>query len=259
MRKRLFLLSLAALLGFIPRVQAANFTVSTDAELITAITAANSNNQDDTITLSANIALTAAVDSTDGANGLPSIGADGGNSLTIEGAGFTISRSGAATFRLMHISNGAEVYINNLTMSNGLANAGGLGTLGAAIYTAGALTVADSTFSNNVATTVSGLGAGIFANRVNLNVTRSVFSTNQAAMGAAIYSYNNSSTVTDSLFSNNQSQYGGGALSNESANLTLSNSTITGNSAPSSYGGALYQLGATAILTNNTITNNSAG
>ncbi len=259
MRKLLFFLFLTALLGLIPRVQAANFTVSTDAELIAAITTANSNNQDDTITLSANITLTAAIDFTDGANGLPSIGADGGNSLTIEGAGFTITRSSAAAFRLMHIMSGAEVYINDLTMTNGLASAGGLGTLGGAIYTAGALTIADSTFSNNAATTVSGLGAAIFVNRVNLNVTRSVFSANQGAMGAAIYSYNNSSTVTDSLFSNNQSQYAGGALVSESANLNLSNSTISGNSAPSGYGGALYQLGATAILTNNTITNNSAG
>ncbi len=58
MRKFFFFLSLATLLGIIPRVQAATFTVSTAAELIAAITAANSNNQDDTITLSANIALT---------------------------------------------------------------------------------------------------------------------------------------------------------------------------------------------------------
>ncbi|MBK8033334.1 MAG: DUF11 domain-containing protein [Chloroflexi bacterium] len=259
MRKFFFFLSLATLLGIIPRVQAATFTVSTAAELIAAITAANSNNQDDTITLSANIALTSATDFTDGVNGLPSILADGGNSLTIEGAGFTITRSGAATFRLMHIASGAEVYINHLTMTNGLATGGGLGTLGGAIYTAGALTIADSTFSNNVATSTSGLGAAIFVNRANLNVARSVFSANQAAMGAAIYSYLNSSTITASLFTNNQSQSGGGALVSESANLNLSNSTVSGNSAPSSYGGALYQLGATAILTNNTITNNSAG
>ena len=125
MRKFLLFLSVAALLGLIPRVQAANFTVSTAAELIAAINTANGNNQDDTITLSADIALTIANDFTSGANGLPSILADGGNSLTIEGAGFTITRSSAATFRLMHIASGAEVYINHLTMTNGLANGGG--------------------------------------------------------------------------------------------------------------------------------------
>ncbi len=256
MRKFLLFLSVAALLGLIPRVQAANFTVSTAAELIAAINTANGNNQDDTITLSADIALTIANDFTSGANGLPSILADGGNSLTIEGNNFTITRTGAATFRLMHISPGAEVFINDLTMSNGLANAGGLGTMGGAIMSAGALTIADSRFSDNVATG-SGFGGAITAYQGSLTVTRSVFSDNQAGYGGAIFIDNIAATITTGLFTNNQGQFGG-AFAAEGGNLNFSNNTFSGNSA-STQGGALYVgFNATTLLTNNTITGNSA-
>ncbi len=105
-------------------VLAASFTVNSAAGLINAINTANTNNADDVITLSANIILT-AVDN--GLNGLPVIQTDSGHSLTIEGSGYTISRSGAAPdFRILQVGPGANVIINDLTITGG-SNAPGAG------------------------------------------------------------------------------------------------------------------------------------
>jgi len=140
---------------------------------------------------------------TDGANGLPVILDDGGHSLTIEGNGFSISRSGATAFRIMHISLGANVFLNKVRIQNGLANAGGLGTLGGGIYSAGTLSVDNSTFSENTAATTSGFGAGIFINRGNLTLRNSYFTNNHASYGAGIYNYLNTATITGNTFSGN--------------------------------------------------------
>jgi len=116
--------SLLASLFITQPVYAASFNVSTPAELIAAINTANTNNSDDIITLSANITLT-AIDN--GQNGLPVILTDGGHSLTIEGGGFTLSRNGAAPdFRILQVGPGANVTINDLTITGG-SNAPGAG------------------------------------------------------------------------------------------------------------------------------------
>jgi len=69
----------------------------TESDLIGAINSANSNNADDTILLCNNIALT-AVDNTssNGPNGLPLIGADGGHKLIVSG-GRGVSNNPALT------------------------------------------------------------------------------------------------------------------------------------------------------------------
>ena len=51
-------------------VQAATFTASSAAELITTINSANSNGTDDVITLTSNITLSAVDNITNGPNGL---------------------------------------------------------------------------------------------------------------------------------------------------------------------------------------------
>ncbi len=86
---------LSALLIPAPRAQAAMFDLSTcdpdplvnGSNLIAAITAANSNGASDTIQLGACAYRLSSIDNTvGGANGLPSIQADGGNTLAIVGA-----------------------------------------------------------------------------------------------------------------------------------------------------------------------------
>lgn len=259
MRKFIYLALITLILCFIPKTEAATFTVSNSTDLIAAITAANTNGQADTITLTADIVLMVTDNVTDGNNGLPSILADGGNSLTIEGNGFTIRRgAGAASFRIMHIDAGANVFLNDLGIENGLANAGGLGTLGAGIYTEGSLTIDRGVFTGNTAVGISGLGAGILSNQANLTITNSNFSGNNAGgTGGAIYNYQNTATLTGNTFAGNTSNSSGGAIGDEYSNTTLINNTFSGNTA-TDYGGAIYRLGGTSLMSNNTITNNSA-
>jgi LPXTG-site transpeptidase (sortase) family protein len=253
------LLSLIGVAVIASPAQAQSFNASNATELIQAINDANTNGQDDTITLTADIVLTAVDNTTDGVNGLPSILSDGGHSLTIEGNGFSISRSGGTAFRIIHIATGANVFIRNVSIENGLASASALGTLGAGIYSAGTLTVENSTFSGNTATTISGLGAGIFMNRGNLTLRNSYFTSNSGAMGVAVYNYQNTATITGNTFAGNTATNGGGAIGDENSNTTLINNTFSGNQAPSGNGGAIYRLGGTSVMTNNTVTGNTAG
>lgn len=265
--KRLFVFGIFLFLfsfGVVPPSSAANFIVNDEASLIAAINTANSNNQPDVITFNANIALTAIAESTptsEGANGLPSILPDGGNSLTIEGNGFTLSRSGAATFRIMRISLGANVFINDLTIENGLANAPGLGVMGGAIFTRGQLTIDNSIFRNNVANDGSnGLGGAIAVveTSANVTITNSTFTGNSAPpnSGGAIQNTRGTVFLRGNTFFNNNASNGGG-LETQGGNVTLINNTFSGNTA--NQGGGIY-TGSSAVLTlqNNTITNNTA-
>lgn len=242
-----------------PMARAATFTVTDAPGLIAALNTANSNNADDVIVLGADIVLTAVDNTADGQNGLPSIGGDSGHSLILDGQGHTLSRSGATAFRILHVASGATLTLRHIRIQNGLASAGGLGTLGAGLYSAGTLTVERSVFASNTATTSSGLGAGIFINQGATTLTESTFTGNTGAMGVGVYAYQATVHLTGNTFTGNSGTSGGAALANETGTVTLTNNTFSNNQSLTAYGGAVYQLGGSAVLTNNTLTGNSAG
>src|SRR5215470_11268628 len=98
--------------------EAANFTASTAAELVTAITTANGTVEADTITLTADITLR-AVDNVGyySRNGLPVIT----SAITIAGQGHTIHRdSGAPEFRLLEVSTTGDLTLQDTTVSGGI-------------------------------------------------------------------------------------------------------------------------------------------
>ncbi|NER20285.1 MAG: DUF4347 domain-containing protein [Symploca sp. SIO1C2] len=166
------------------------FTATDDASLIQAINDANANAEADTINLAGNITLTAVEDNTDGANGLPSITA--AEKLTIDGMGFTIARdAGAMTpnFRILHIALGAELELNNTTISNGVADAGGPGNNGGGIFNRGTLTLNNSTVSGNTANFRGGgiYNSGMVANAANVTLNSSTVSGNTAGSGGGIF------------------------------------------------------------------------
>jgi LPXTG-site transpeptidase (sortase) family protein len=181
-------------------VNAANFSVNDAATLISAINTANTNLEDDVITLTANIILTVADNG--GINGLPIILSDGGSRLTIEGAGFTISRSSTSNFRILEINSGANLTLNNLTISNG--NSGAAGGGGIYINNNAVVTILNSTFTNN--TSNAGFAGGAIYNSGSLNITGSTFSGNSgtgfSSDGGAIFS-NNAINITNSTFFGN--------------------------------------------------------
>jgi LPXTG-site transpeptidase (sortase) family protein len=253
-------------------VHAASFPVGDAASLILAITTANSNNANDTITLTANITLTAI---NNGVNGLPVILADSNHSLTIEGNGFAISRSsagGTPSFRIMEVDTGANLTLNNITISNGYADDGG-----GILNFGGTLTITNSTVSNNSAVSTdisSAYGGAIFNDSTGtLTIKNSTFTGNSAtslsnsgAIGGAIYNGSGGDlTIINSTFSDNQAIDNGsgggtgGAIVNNSSTLTIKNSTFSGNSASDSNGGIINGgLSGIMYLENTILANNTA-
>ena len=75
--------------------------------------------------------------------------------ITIQGTGETLTRTGAAAFRLFQVTAAGNLSLRNLTLSNGLAQGGaggasvnaggGAAGLGGAVYNQGTLTVSGST------------------------------------------------------------------------------------------------------------------
>jgi hypothetical protein len=124
----------------------------------------------------------------------------------------------------------------------------------------GTLTVTNSTLSGNC-TGVGGFGGGIFNYAGTATVTNSTLSGNSGSWnGGGICNWiSGSLIVANSTLSDNSARVpgfgdrGGGGIFNAST-LTLTNSTLYGNSAPG-FGGGLVNYG-TATLTSVTVTNN---
>jgi predicted outer membrane repeat protein len=211
------------------------------AGLIAAINTANTNNQADTIDLAAGCTytLTAINNTGDGPNGLPMIVSDGGNALIINGNGATITRVGAASFRLIYVASGATLSIQNLTLSNG-QNDGG------AALNYGTLSVSNSIISGNQS------GTGTILSFGTLTIDQSTFAGNMAGNGGALYA-GGAVTITNSTFSGNATVNNDGGALFAIGTMNIANSTFSGNSSVG-YGGALVTTaggGSPAVTINN--------
>ena len=143
---------------------ASTASVSTRAELVSAIAAAVGDNSDDTITLTSDITLSAAQ--------TVSIAVTDGHTLTIVGGGHTISGGNATrVFSTSTTNSGSAIALQNLTISNGLVTGAGgnapssgavagSDALGAAISNTGTLNISGVTFSGNKAAGGGGGAAG---------------------------------------------------------------------------------------------------
>jgi hypothetical protein len=188
------------------------------------------------------------------------------HNLAITGPGASsLTISGGNLYRVFE-NDGNTVTISGMTIVNGA----GKGTtsypgLGGAIYTYGNLTLTAVAFSSNSATE----GGAIWNDGI-LNVTNCVISGNTAATGmfsgegGAIFNYG-TLTITGSILSSNKATganaNGGGiatlylGTANPGA-LTVTNTTISGNSAVTE-GGGIMNGSATITITNSTISGNS--
>ncbi len=240
------------------------------ASLVTAVTAANGGTDGGVINLApgCTYTFTAANNNSDGEDALP----DMTGNLTINGNGATITRSASAPdFRFIIVDNGGSLAINNLTLSNGRADAQPHG--GGAILNRSQLSVTGVTFLNNTAPYdgAGAVGGGAIDNHDsgNATVTQSTFTGNSAIEGGAIEDEatvgGHGLTVTQSTFTNNSTSsfggsngpYGGGAIENQAGGSdTITANTFTGNSAIE--GGGIANAG-TMSVTNNTLYNNTAG
>ena len=148
------------------------------------------------------------------------------NSMTIRGNGNEVS--GNLVTRVFDVSSGAQVTIEDITISNG--NAGG------------------------------SMGGGIRVTDAGLSLDRCVITGNRAFAGGGVRSVGSGSVVeiNDCLIKNNQTpNEGGGGINNDNGStMTVTNSTIAYNSGRFAGGIANYN-GAVMLLQNSTVAGNS--
>jgi hypothetical protein len=233
------------------------------------------------LTTGATYTLTAVDNTTDGANGLPSITSD----ITIMGKGATIQRStadGTPEFRIFHVAAKGALRLHELTVANGVARGqdGEIPTLGAGggIYSRGTMTAENSIVRDNIA------AGGNF-----IDESGRLYGDGGAGFGGGINcnnpDYYTVSTIilTNTLISNNHAVggegwsggyvLGGGIACGLSTTLTINNSVIeensvnggngrkgnTSNFRGSAYGGGLFVGSIQSLhLTNAVIRNNRA-
>ena len=171
-------------------------------------------------------------------DGFNNVGVSGNNASTV------FSVTGAGT----------DVDLNGLLIFNGSGTYGG----GAYVGVGASLDVSATTFFNNDA---SARGGGLHNQGGTVTVTASEFSQNTAGSdGGGLSLVGGNATVTNTTVANNTAAnalsggYGGGIFG--VGNLTLVNSTLTGNSG--FLGGGIY-AGGTETVINSIIAGNSGG
>lgn len=167
----------------------------------------------------------------------------GGETLTIEGNGHTLSRNPTApTFRILAVV-GGTVTINNLTITGGHSDSysGDIVDGGGICNQSSMLTLNNCTISGN---TVEGNGGGI-SNRLGVFDQPSSVTLNNC-------------TISGNTALGNTVDGGNGAgVFNESGETTLNNCTVSNNSAER-HGGGIYQNGGTLTLIRSIVSGNSA-
>ena len=168
--------------------------------------------------------------------------------------GSTASYNGGAIY-----NDSGTVNVTGSALQDNTSNAIG----GGAIYNiSGTVNVTNSTLQGNYANTGSGngYGGGIYSDQGTLTVTNSAFENNTAeSAGGAIYNLEGTVMVINSTFTGNtatNTSWGNGGGIWNYGPLTVTNSTLQGNSA-GQYGGGISNYAA-LTLTNSTLAENSA-
>lgn len=226
-----------------------------EAALVAAITAANTNDADDVVELPAGCTFdfTSPITTALGPRALPTILEDNGHVFSIYGNGSTLTTS--VTMGLLHIDDAALVNLFDLVVT------GFRSDLGGAIYTAGALSISTSTFSNNTATHD---GGAIVNQQGTLLIYQSTFADNVAEQddGGAIWT-NGYVTIETTTFKFNASGNSGGGIIQPSGSLWVENSTFVANSAENNSDnvevgtGSAIRAGIGGYVTSSTFSGNS--
>jgi hypothetical protein len=266
----------ALLLALAQGAQAATIKVTTNnpalnqtdtkCSLIEAIINANNDDQSgstrcaagsgaDTIVLPKNSTQTLiyGYDYAYGATGLPLITSQ----ITITGTGAKIVGGGYGGFRLMAVG-----YYGNLTLKNLTLRGASYYGYGGGIINFGTLTIDKVTISGNTA-----YGGGGVSSSGSLTIMNgSTVSGNSGYAGGGVFvGKYSSATITNSTISGNSAAdgRGGGIFNDYGATLAVTYSTISGNSAQGASrggtGGGVYTRSALLTITNSTISGNTVG
>ncbi|MGO1055206.1 hypothetical protein [Crossiella sp. CA198] len=226
----------------------------TEAALVTAVNTTNeAGGGVITLTPDCTYNLTAGHgdDGVHGSVGLPPIT----TTITMEGDGNTITRSGASAFRILQVATTGDLTLKAVTISNG--SAAGLlpAGNGGGILNFGALTLTNSTVSGN---TAAGTGGGVQSGggAAAVTLTGSTLSGNTAAAdGGGLYSFGTATLTSSFVTGGNQGARGGGLASVDGI-LTLTSTPISGNSATGTAGG-FFRLSGNVTVNTSPISANS--
>ena len=191
-------------------------------------------------------------------------------SLSIMGPGkdvITVRRSTGGEYRIFTIGNGTAsgplISISRLTITNGhppniIPNSGG-----GILNDRSTLSLSACAITGN--STPEGSGGGLSNDKGNTTVENCSFSNNTASDGGAVANYFGQLTIRTSTLSGNEAYTGGAAINfadSVGAELRLTNSTVSGNTAPGR-GGGVYNVGlsspaANAYIYNCTFSDNAS-
>ncbi len=204
------------------------------------------------------------------ASALPALAA----SVAITGPGANLlSVNAGGHSRVFYIGEGATSTISGLTITGGVAKTGG------GVFNGGTLTISDSVISGNHASRGGGGIDNVYAGGSKLTLIGTTISGNSALYGGGIENYGPVDTdsfpylltVTNSTISGNTAtgggtytrrggvlwDYGGGGVDNFYAAMTVTNSTISGNKSKNDGGGIQNNWGL-LIFDSSTISGNDA-
>jgi hypothetical protein len=262
------------------RTLPSSYTAGSVTDLIQDINLANASVGSNTIALAASttFTLTAVNNSTDGPTGLPVIAA--GHNLTITGNGDTIARStasGTPYFRLFDVAGGASLTLSSLTLQGGLASSDS-SSAGGAIYNQGTLLLSGVTVQNNSAqgwfdaytyTYQTAEGGGIWSSGA-LTLQNCTIQNNQAVgvsltppfdanggngFGGGLYVAAGTATLSNVTLSTNTAQGGTGG---DGGWDHASGSFYPGGNGGNGFGGGLYVAGGSVSLHSTTVTSDTA-
>ena len=243
---------------------AASFSASNEAELVTAINAANAAGAGiHEVTISADITLTAS---------LPIINNAAADSITIEGNDHKLTGDGSHT--VLSIAQGTTAVITKLSITGGVGSSGMDGNGGGAIFNRGDLTVSDSTISGNSADKGGGiLSEAAVGETTSTVVVTSAINNNTAGSGGAVANVStggetqfNMDQIT--LASNTASQHGGAILNlaetnGGAARMSVARAQIENNQGAMTGGGLANQATNSALakltVLRSTFSGNSTG
>ncbi len=242
-----------------------------------AITAANSNGQNDTINLAAGTYVLSSA--------LPQL-SEMGKSITFQGdtAANTIvdaNNTGrvfdaywtvTATFNDLTIKNGGStgsrpsgagiqgynstITIDDCVIEDNIGYQGG----GIAATSGGSLTITDTIIRDN---NTSRFGAGLYLNGVTVSISNSEISGNSTASGydgGGLYMSGGSLTLDSVAVDDNYAGQDGGGVAVSSVSLAITGGSITNNEAVRQGGGLYVNAPSSAVgITGLTISNNTAG
>jgi hypothetical protein len=235
------------------RALLSTFTVSSTADdgsagtLRWAIGQANGNQGADTIVFSSLFNTPQTITLTGGPLGLTDTA-----TTTITGHGANLlTVNGNKASRVFDVASGSAAVLSGLTIAGGSAdNGGGL------LNSGGTLTLTNATVSGNSATVQGGGLASRFGGETTLdNVT---VNDNTAPAGAGLFNSYSTLSLTNCTVSANTASSQGGGLLNSGNTATLTNSTISGNTAGTNGGGLFNYHAGEITLTNSTISGNTA-